>query len=242
MKYEIKPDKTHEPKSVNAYIIIKPRKIDYWKAQLITIALSTSNLIGYKTRVGKSCLGIIGGDVWNNLKTHVSSGLPDTSWEAQTKIFQLSFLLFINVIMQTLKFREAFHYNQASSTETLDLIIFRHKNHVSTTQWVLGVRPRSQTGHSSAWPQAWRICYLFTKLQLWATDRNWQDHSSLRALNFPQRACLCFLNRLNWIRTFQQLASVKLSRSVPRGKACEMPDLNTPTEQSRIKLCLQAEF
>lgn len=156
MKYEIKADKTHEPKSVNAYIIIKPRKIDYWKAQLITIALSTSNLIGYKTRVGKSCLGIIGGDVWNNLKTHVSSGLPDTSWEAQTKIFQLSFLLFINVIMQTLKFREAFHYNQASSTETLDLIIFRHKNHVSTTQWVPGVRPRKQTGHSSAWPQAWR--------------------------------------------------------------------------------------
>lgn len=29
MKYEIKPDKTHELKSVNAYIIIKPRKIDY---------------------------------------------------------------------------------------------------------------------------------------------------------------------------------------------------------------------
>lgn len=233
MKYEIKPDKTHEPKSVNAYIIIKPRKIDYWKAQLITIALSTSNLIGYKTRVGKSCLGIIGGDVWNNLKTHVSSGLPDTSWEAQTKIFQLSFLLFINVIMQTLK-----HHLQKHLIWSYSGIKITYRPHNECWECDRGIRLAIQV--LDLRPEG--ICYLFTKLQLWATDRNWQDHSSLRALNFPQRACFCFLNRLNWIRTFQQLASVKLSRSVPRGKACEMPDLNTPTEQSRIKLCLQAEF
>lgn len=78
--------------------------------------------------------------------------------------------------------------------------------------------------------------YLFS--ELWAIGQCWWDCSILCVLVFPQGWRPTSLNRVNWIRTFQQLASVKLCWSVPRGSACETPDLNGAT----AALCLQAKF